>query len=78
MPHAAMSPDNVAVITGGASGIGLAAAMRFVRLGMRRMHRRCWGKTGLRWAAAALTKAAPAGRSQRHDGSDRTSAAPMI
>ena len=35
MPHAAMSPKNVAVITGGASGIGLAAAMRFARLGMK-------------------------------------------
>ena len=30
-----MSPDHVAVITGGASGIGLAAAMRFARLGMK-------------------------------------------
>jgi NAD(P)-dependent dehydrogenase (short-subunit alcohol dehydrogenase family) len=35
MSHAAMSPNNVAVITGGASGIGLAAAMRFARLGMK-------------------------------------------
>jgi NAD(P)-dependent dehydrogenase (short-subunit alcohol dehydrogenase family) len=35
VPHAAMSPNNVAVITGGASGIGLAAAMRFAALGMR-------------------------------------------
>ena len=35
MPHPAMSPDNVAVITGGAAGIGLAAAMRFARLGMK-------------------------------------------
>src|SRR5882672_7298731 len=35
VPHAAMSPNNVAVITGGASGIGLAAAMRFARLGMK-------------------------------------------
>jgi NAD(P)-dependent dehydrogenase (short-subunit alcohol dehydrogenase family) len=35
MPHSAMSPDNVAVITGGASGIGLAAALRFARLGMK-------------------------------------------
>ena len=35
MPHAAMSRNNVAVITGGASGIGLAAAMRFAALGMR-------------------------------------------
>ena len=35
MSHPAMSPNNVAVITGGASGIGLAAAMRFARLGMK-------------------------------------------
>ena len=35
MPHPAMSPNNVAVITGGASGIGLAAAMRFAALGMK-------------------------------------------
>src|SRR4051812_41680695 len=35
MPHAAMSPNNVAVITGGASGIGLAAAIRFAGLGMK-------------------------------------------
>jgi NAD(P)-dependent dehydrogenase (short-subunit alcohol dehydrogenase family) len=35
MPHAAMSPNNVAVITGGASGIGLAAAMRFASFGMK-------------------------------------------
>jgi NAD(P)-dependent dehydrogenase (short-subunit alcohol dehydrogenase family) len=35
VPHAAMSPNHVAVITGGASGIGLAAAMRFAGLGMK-------------------------------------------
>jgi NAD(P)-dependent dehydrogenase (short-subunit alcohol dehydrogenase family) len=35
MPHPAMSPDHVAVITGGASGIGLAAAIRFAQAGMR-------------------------------------------
>jgi NAD(P)-dependent dehydrogenase (short-subunit alcohol dehydrogenase family) len=35
MPHTAMSAHNVAVITGGASGIGLAAAMRFASLGMK-------------------------------------------
>jgi hypothetical protein len=35
MPHPALSPGNVAVITGGASGIGLAAAMRFARLGLK-------------------------------------------
>src|SRR5882757_4030022 len=35
VPHPAMSANNVAVITGGASGIGLAAAMRFAGLGMK-------------------------------------------
>jgi NAD(P)-dependent dehydrogenase (short-subunit alcohol dehydrogenase family) len=35
MPIEAMSPNHVAVITGGASGIGLAAAMRFARAGMK-------------------------------------------
>src|SRR5713101_6305344 len=35
VPNPAMSPNHVAVITGGASGIGLAAAMRFARLGMK-------------------------------------------
>src|SRR5260370_32235563 len=35
VPHPAMSPNSVAVITGGASGIGLAAAMRFARFGMK-------------------------------------------
>jgi NAD(P)-dependent dehydrogenase (short-subunit alcohol dehydrogenase family) len=33
--HPAMSPDNVAVVTGGAAGIGLAAAIKFARLGMK-------------------------------------------
>jgi NAD(P)-dependent dehydrogenase (short-subunit alcohol dehydrogenase family) len=35
VPHAAMSANNVAVVTGGASGIGLAAAIRFAALGMK-------------------------------------------
>ncbi len=35
MSHPAMSPNNVAVITGGASGLGLAAAMSFARLGLK-------------------------------------------
>ncbi|WP_051661064.1 SDR family NAD(P)-dependent oxidoreductase [Bosea sp. 117] len=34
MPHPALSPSHVAVVTGGASGIGLAAAKRFARLGL--------------------------------------------
>lgn len=35
MPHSAIVKDNVAVITGGASGIGLAAAETFARAGMK-------------------------------------------
>jgi NAD(P)-dependent dehydrogenase (short-subunit alcohol dehydrogenase family) len=56
----ALSPNNVAVITGGASGIGLAAAMRFARLGLRI----CIADVGadkLSQAAATLAEAAPAG-----------------
>jgi NAD(P)-dependent dehydrogenase (short-subunit alcohol dehydrogenase family) len=35
MPHPVLSPDHVAVITGGASGIGFAAARKFASLGMK-------------------------------------------
>ncbi|MEM0936928.1 MAG: SDR family NAD(P)-dependent oxidoreductase [Pseudomonadota bacterium] len=35
MPHPAFTSESVAVITGGASGIGLAAAARFGRMGLR-------------------------------------------
>jgi hypothetical protein len=35
MPHPVISPDNVAVVTGGASGIGLAAAKKFAQAGMK-------------------------------------------
>jgi len=35
MPHPAITKDNVAVITGGASGIGFAAAIAFARAGMK-------------------------------------------
>jgi len=62
MPHPAMSPNNVAVITGGASGLGLAAAMRFARLGMKV----CIADLGaerLTDAAAKLSAAAPGGGS---------------
>jgi NAD(P)-dependent dehydrogenase (short-subunit alcohol dehydrogenase family) len=60
MPHPAMSPDQVAVITGGASGIGLAAAMRFARLGMKV----CVADLGgdrLAAAASQLSSMAPGG-----------------
>ena len=35
MPHPAIAPGRVAVITGGASGIGLAAARKFASAGMK-------------------------------------------
>jgi NAD(P)-dependent dehydrogenase (short-subunit alcohol dehydrogenase family) len=35
VPHPVLAPDHVAVITGGASGIGFAAALRFAQLGMK-------------------------------------------
>ena len=60
MPHPAIVKDNVAVITGGASGIGLAAAMRFAALGMKV----CVADIGadrLKQAEAKLASASPAG-----------------
>ena len=58
--HPAISRDNVAVITGGASGIGLAAAMRFAERGMKV----CIADLGadrLRHAEAKLASVSPAG-----------------
>jgi NAD(P)-dependent dehydrogenase (short-subunit alcohol dehydrogenase family) len=60
MPHSALSPNNVAVITGGASGIGLAAALKFAKLGLKV----CIADVGGDRLAAAETKlssAAPGG-----------------
>ena len=60
VPHPAMSPSHVAVVTGGASGIGLAAATRFARLGMKI----CIADLGtdrLAEAEAKLSAAAPGG-----------------
>src|SRR4029077_6393475 len=60
MPHPVMSPNNVAVITGGASGIGLAAATRFARIGMKV----CIADIGadrLKDAEAKLSSVAPGG-----------------
>ena len=59
MPHPAMSPNSVAVITGGASGIGLAAAIRFAQFGMKV----CIADLGadrLNEAEARIVAAAPA------------------
>jgi NAD(P)-dependent dehydrogenase (short-subunit alcohol dehydrogenase family) len=60
LPHPAIAKDHVAVITGGASGIGLAAAMRFASLGMRV----CIADLGpdrLKQAEIKLSSASPAG-----------------
>jgi NAD(P)-dependent dehydrogenase (short-subunit alcohol dehydrogenase family) len=60
MPHPAMSPNQVAVITGGASGLGLAAATKFARFGMKV----CIADLGgdrLKAAEAELSSAAPDG-----------------
>jgi NAD(P)-dependent dehydrogenase (short-subunit alcohol dehydrogenase family) len=58
--HPALFPNNVAVITGGASGIGLAAAKRFVGLGMRVCIADVEAER-LSRAAAVLSESAPGG-----------------
>ena len=60
MPHPAMSPNHVAVITGGASGIGLAAATRFASLGMKVCIADI-GEDRLKEAAAGLASVAKGG-----------------
>jgi hypothetical protein len=60
MSHPAVSKGNVAVISGGASGIGLAAAMRFAKAGMKV----CIADIGadrLKAAEARLSSTAPGG-----------------
>ena len=60
VPHPAMSPNHVAVVTGGASGIGLAAAMRFAGFGMKVCIADLGGER-LNAAEARLSSAAPGG-----------------
>jgi NAD(P)-dependent dehydrogenase (short-subunit alcohol dehydrogenase family) len=55
-----MSPGKVAVVTGGASGLGLAAAMRFAGLGMKVCIADLGGDS-LTAAEARLSSAAPGG-----------------
>lgn len=60
MPHPALSSESVAVVTGGASGIGLAAATKFASLGLRV----CIADLGderLKAAAQTIAAAAPGG-----------------
>lgn len=58
MSHPVFQPGNVAVITGGASGIGLAAAIRFARLGLK-ICIADLGQQRLDEALAAISAAAP-------------------
>lgn len=60
MPHSVMSHNHVAVITGGASGIGLAAALRFAQAGMK-VCIADLGEDRLQAAATKLSSAAPGG-----------------
>lgn len=61
MLHPAFARDAVAVITGGASGIGLAAAIRFARLGMKVCIADI-GEDRLNEAASQIASAAPNGK----------------
>jgi NAD(P)-dependent dehydrogenase (short-subunit alcohol dehydrogenase family) len=60
LSHPALTPNSVAVVTGGASGIGLAAAMKFARLGLR-VCIADLGEERLASAVAVLSGAAPNG-----------------
>ncbi len=60
MPHPALVPGAVAVITGGASGIGLAAAVRFAGMGLK-VCIADLGEDRLADAAERIAEAAPGG-----------------
>ena len=61
MSHPVLVQGNVAVVTGGAAGIGLAAAEHFAALGMKVAIADLPGDR-LAAAAARLARVAPAGR----------------
>lgn len=60
MTHPALEPGSVAVVTGGAAGIGLAAARRFACLGLR-VCVADLGEERLARAAEAVASVAPRG-----------------
>jgi NAD(P)-dependent dehydrogenase (short-subunit alcohol dehydrogenase family) len=61
MPHPALAPSRVAVVTGGASGIGLAAAKRFAAMGLKICIADLEGER-LHAAAEEVAAPAPCGR----------------
>ncbi|WP_448954549.1 SDR family NAD(P)-dependent oxidoreductase [Labrys neptuniae] len=61
MSHPALIPGSIAVITGGASGIGLAAAVKFASLGLK-VAIADLGADRLAAAAEKIAAAAPEGR----------------
>jgi NAD(P)-dependent dehydrogenase (short-subunit alcohol dehydrogenase family) len=63
MPHPVLQPGAVAVVTGGASGIGLAAARRFARLGVNVCIADLGGDRLARAAEALAAEAASGGGS---------------
>ncbi|HEY3147056.1 MAG TPA: SDR family NAD(P)-dependent oxidoreductase [Dongiaceae bacterium] len=70
MPHPAIAPGRVAVITGGASGIGLAAARKFAGFGMKVVLADLKGEA-LDTAAAVVAGVAKGGKSDvRHVATD--------
>ena len=66
MPHPVISANHVAVITGGASGIGLAAALRFAQAGMK-VAIADLGDDRLKAAATKLSSAAPGGAAAKEN-----------
>ncbi|SDC16616.1 SDR family NAD(P)-dependent oxidoreductase [Belnapia rosea] len=65
MPHPALVPGAVAVVTGGAAGIGLAAATRFAQAGLRIVLADL-GEDRLGAAAEAIVAAAPGAEVMTH------------